>query len=184
MNRAQRRVEWDPEIAIPRYEPEVIEADARRFGGDHDKTSTTSIDVLVVGGVEISSRYRKVDELETMTAIVVLGLSEPGLRWHVKSVQCNSKYSDSYSITVRSKNAALAKQIGSAFEAGAFRVKGGHNGITVEGPDGETSRTSIALGKRRACDERADHRLPGDARRGAASTVAAAGKTDRVQHDR
>jgi hypothetical protein len=136
--RTQRRVTWHPKIAIPRYEPEVIEAEARKFGGEHDKTYTTSVDVLVVGGVEISSRYRKAEELETMTAIVVLGLSEPGLRRHVKSVWCDSKFSDSYTVMLRSKDANLAQQIGLAFEAGAFRVKGGHNGILVEGPDGKT----------------------------------------------
>jgi hypothetical protein len=137
--RTQRRVTWHPKIAIPRYEPEVIEAEARKFGGDHDKTSTTSIDVLVVGGVEISSRYRKAEELETMLAIIVLGLSEPELRRHVKGAWCDSKFSDSYTVTLRSnKDASLARQIGLAFQAGAIRVCGGHNGISVTGPDGKS----------------------------------------------
>jgi hypothetical protein len=138
MNRAQRRVAWHPGFYVPRYEPEVVEAGARGSGYDRlDKVSTTSVDTLVVHGVELSSRYGKAEELEKMAAIVLTGLSLLQCKL-VKSVWYNSKYSDSYTITLRSDDAKLARQIGLAFQAGALWLKGGHNGITVEGPDGKT----------------------------------------------
>jgi hypothetical protein len=135
MNRAQRRATWHPRIAVPRYEPEVVEAAARKFGGDHDKVATTSVDVLMVGGVEVSSRYNKAEELTKLAAIVLTGLS-PRQRKFVKSVWYDSAYSDSYTITILHKNSTLAEQIGSAFEAGAIWLRGRHNSVSVEAPDG------------------------------------------------
>jgi hypothetical protein len=43
---------------VPRHEPEVIEAmAAKHYRGDNEKVATTSIDHLIVRGVNITSRY-------------------------------------------------------------------------------------------------------------------------------
>jgi hypothetical protein len=138
MNRAPRRVKWHPGFYVPRHAPEVIEAGARGTGYDRlDKVATTSIDALVVHGIELTSRYDKAEELEKMAAIVLNGLSLLQCK-AVKRILYNSKSSDDYTITLRSDDADLAEQIGLAFQAGAIWLRGGHNGITVNGPDGET----------------------------------------------
>jgi hypothetical protein len=138
MNRAQRRVAWHPGFYVPKHEPEVVEAGARGTGYDRlDEVPDTTVDALVVHGIELTSRYNKADELTKMAAIVLTGLSLLQCR-RIKSIWYNSAYSDSYAITLRSEDADLAQQIGLAFEAGALWLKGGHNGISVEGPDGKT----------------------------------------------
>jgi hypothetical protein len=138
MNRPPRRVKWRPGFYVPRHAPEVIEAGACGTGYDRlDKVATTSVDALMVHGIELSSRYGKADELEKMATIVLTGLSLLQCR-RIKSIWYNSAYSDSYIIKIKSDDADLAEQIGLAFQAGAIWLRGGHNGISVEGPDGKT----------------------------------------------
>jgi hypothetical protein len=89
---------------IPRFEPEVVEAEARRrWHGDDEKVATTAVKVLVVRGVEITSRYQKADELELMGRII--DAMPPCVSARIESVWCDSKACHCYSITLKARRA-------------------------------------------------------------------------------
>jgi hypothetical protein len=119
---------------IPRHEPEVVEATARKlYRGDNEKVSTTSIRSLKVTGVSITSRYDKADELEEMRAMI---LALPAsLRKTVVSIFCDSKASCNYNVTVKNWDEDKARDIGRRIERVAFEYSKGHNGITVAADD-------------------------------------------------
>ena len=121
---------------IPRREPELIAREAQRlYGGCADKVATTSIDRLVVWGVELTSRYDQADEFEAMRArVLALG----GAAFVVKSIFCDSNATHSYTVLIRSWawETNLAGHVTRTLEAAAFRERGGHNGITVAADDG------------------------------------------------
>jgi hypothetical protein len=116
---------------IPQHEPEIIAAAARkRWRGDDEKVATTAIKVLIVHGVKIESRYRKVREFELMRDMV---LSLPLPQGAVQSIFCDSKAGSCFSVVLRRDlwNTRLARTIGFHFEQAAFAYNCGHNGITV-----------------------------------------------------
>jgi hypothetical protein len=116
---------------IPKHEPEVIAAGARWWCGSDEKVPTTSLDRLVVHGVELTSRYNKASEYELMArAIEAL---PPSLRSQVESICCDSK-SDCYSVELRHWQPALAKELGRAPDQSIRALCSGHNGITLDGP--------------------------------------------------
>jgi hypothetical protein len=117
---------------IPRHEPEIIAAAARkRWRGDDEKVPTTSLEALTVHGVKIESRYRKAREFELMRDMV-LALTTLE-RESVQSIFCDSKASYVFDVSVRpgACDALLAGIIGRRLEAVALARNGGHNGIRV-----------------------------------------------------
>jgi hypothetical protein len=116
-------------IQIPKLEPEVIAAEAKKFGGDHEKVATTSIKRLVVGGVEITSRYQKAHEFELMSKMV--GALPAALRRHVKSIFCDSKACASYTVVLRQWNQDVAEAVARYLEAAAIAHDGGYNDISI-----------------------------------------------------
>jgi hypothetical protein len=114
---------------IPRFEPEVIEATAKKhYRGDDEKVATTSIRTLVVFGVSIVSRYDKADEYDLMQAMICA--LRPALREQIKSIFCDSK-ADCFSVILRNWRVGIAHAIGYEIEATVIARCGGHNGIFV-----------------------------------------------------
>src|SRR3954463_7017659 len=113
---------------IPVREPEVIAADAKRYRGDDEKVATTSIQRAVLDGIEITSRYQKAHELETM--IRMLENVRPEWRRQIASMWCDSKAGACYEVHLRRWDENLAQAIGRSLE----QASGGHNGIYVRAP--------------------------------------------------
>ncbi|HZC56024.1 MAG TPA: hypothetical protein VE396_08255 [Xanthobacteraceae bacterium] len=116
-------------LPIPRHEPEVIKAGARLHFGDDEKVATTSFESIAVNGVKLNSRYGKAHELELMRAFV-LDLPESLCRL-TATIFCDSKATNSFSITLRHWTVERAKLIGRAIAESALARNGGHNGITL-----------------------------------------------------
>jgi hypothetical protein len=116
---------------VPKHEPEVIKAGARRYRGDEDKVATTAVRKLMVDQSEIISRYDKADELEVMRAMAQ-GLPA-SVRRHVRSIFCDSKASACYTVTMAPWDPVLAEVIGWMLDLLALACDGGHNGIWVKG---------------------------------------------------
>jgi len=120
---------------IPQHEPEIIAAAARKhWRGDEEKVATTSIEVLIVHGVEITSRYQKAYEFELMRDMI---LAMPRPCGALKSIFCDSKASRCFSVVLRYWDADLARAIGAHLEKAATAYGGGHNGISVSADGGE-----------------------------------------------
>jgi hypothetical protein len=116
--------------AIPVHEPEVVAAEARKkWHGNAEKVATTSIKMLKIDGVEITSRYCRALEFELMRDMV-LALS-PRWRAIMKSIFCDSKATDCFSVTMRRWDPRLATEIGKQLESAALELNDGHNGITI-----------------------------------------------------
>jgi hypothetical protein len=121
---------------IPRREPELIAREAQRlWRGCADKVATTSIDRMVVWGVELTSRYQDADEFEAMRAMV---LALGGAAFVVKSIFCDSNATHAYTVLIRdwAWETNLVGHLVRTLEAAAFRARGGHNGIVVAADDG------------------------------------------------
>lgn len=112
---------------IPRFEQEVVDAEANKYWfGHHDKVSTTPLAGVDHRGIWITSRYRKADELEEM--IKAVDQMEASQCWVIKEIFCDSKACSCYDIQMRPPwREALALIIGESFEKGLS----GHNGIWV-----------------------------------------------------
>jgi hypothetical protein len=113
--------------SVPTFEPEVITASIAKAHGDMDKVATTGIKVMVVDGVEISSRYNKAHEMEAMREMIQTLPRE--VSRIIRRFWCNSKAGNTYTVTIDDRyprNIAMA--IGHALE----EASGGHNGIWIE----------------------------------------------------
>jgi hypothetical protein len=124
---------------IPQHEPEIIAAAARkRPCGDDEKVATTSIYLLIVRGVEVTSRYKKAHEFALMRSMILaLPLEHCGA---VRSIFCDSKAGSCFSVVLRPDpwNEGLARAIGDLLQEVAMTYGGGHNGITVSAYDGDS----------------------------------------------
>jgi len=123
------------EQIIPKREPELVEAEARRrWQGDPEKVATTTLNSLVVRGVKLSSRYGKAHEYVVMQK-AVLELSS-GLASAVVSIFCDSKTTCVYEVVVRywDDNGDIARQLGKELDSILLRLDGGHNGIWIKPP--------------------------------------------------
>ncbi len=120
---------------IPQHEPEIIAAAARKhWCGDDEKVATTSIDLLIVHGVKITSRYGKAHEFEVMRAMI---LAMPLQQGPVQSIFCDSKVGSCFSVVLRRDywSDLMARVIANHFEKATIEFLGGHNGITVSADD-------------------------------------------------
>lgn len=116
---------------IPRHEPEVIEAEARKtWRGDTEKVATTSLKSLDVHGVTLSSRYEKAHELEAM-AKMVDGV-DPAHRLSIKSIWCDSKVGFCYSVTLADCSELIGRAIAHQLDMTCRERNEGHNGISIE----------------------------------------------------
>jgi hypothetical protein len=106
----------------------MIAARKRQYRGDDEKVATTSIKLLIVAGIEISSRYDKANELELMRRIV---LALP-LACGVKSMFCDSKAGHCFSVVLRRWDEQMARAIASDMEHAVMLYAGGHNGIWID----------------------------------------------------
>ena len=123
----------DKNRAIPIHEPEVVAVEARKkWHGNAEKVATTSIKVLKIDGVEITSRYCRAHEFELMRDMV-LALA-PRWRAVMKSIFCDSKATDCFSVTMHRWDPSLAAEIGKQLENAALELNDGHNGITIAAP--------------------------------------------------
>lgn len=121
--------------SIPVFEPEVIASAEKKAGPiGAERVPTTSLRSLVVEGVELSSRYDKAHEYETMSGMV--RTLTPDLIEHVASIFCDSKATASYTVRLRECSVAKANAIARQFEEGCIICDGGHNGIWLSGSAG------------------------------------------------
>jgi hypothetical protein len=121
-------------VLVPRFEPEVIEAAARKhYRGDPEKVATTSVPELMYRGVAITSRYGKADELETMAAMLD-GIS-PDLWRYIDTLSCNSRIGNSYFVGLRRCNPSHGREIGAQLADFITAYKGGYNGIQLSHAD-------------------------------------------------
>jgi nanoRNase/pAp phosphatase (c-di-AMP/oligoRNAs hydrolase) len=119
---------------LPRHEPEIVAAGARNYArGDDDKVATTSIKKLMFDGVEITSRYDKADELEEIREIAN-ALSRQR-RTNIGSIVCDGQHAN-YIVKLRRWNEIEAKLIASDLAKAAYRLRGGHSGISVAADNG------------------------------------------------
>ena len=116
--------------SIPIFEPEVIEAAARRCGGDLDKVSTTSLRGMTIDGVRLTSRYGKALEYETMAAMVA-ALTPPQARETV-SIYCDSKQGSDFTVEIREWHEATAQALGARLAQVCEDRCGGFSSITVQ----------------------------------------------------
>lgn len=121
--------------AVPRFTDAAIQAEADlNYHGHCDKVSTTPATLLKVGAVEISSRYNKAEEFDSMAGMVN-GLEERHRRL-VESIWCDSKMTAYYSVKLKSCTWRQAREIAGQLEQDCCKHDGGHNGIYIEGEDG------------------------------------------------
>jgi hypothetical protein len=141
------------EQIIPRREPGLVEAEAkRRWHGDPEKVATTTLTSLMIRGVELTSRYSKAHEYVVMQR-AVLKLSS-GLAGAVVSIFCDSKATCVYEVVVRNwdDNGDLAHQLGKELDSILLRLDGGHNGIWIKPP--ASDRDALVLfNPHWACDD-------------------------------
>jgi hypothetical protein len=125
----------DARILVPRFEPEVVAAGAKKhFCGDDKKVLTTSLSELMHCGVAIVSRYGKADEFETMAAMLD-GISSDLWRY-IDTLFCDSKMGNSYSVGLRRCGPAQGREIAAQLADFITAYKGGHSGIRLENADG------------------------------------------------
>jgi hypothetical protein len=119
-------------FTVPRFEPEVVEAHARKhWHGDTEKVPDTPLKNPVVDGVTLISRYSKAHELEKM-AEMLQGVS-PDLRRFIESIFCDSKATNYYVVEARLTSKAEAEKMLQQLEVVCMQKHHGHNGITVKG---------------------------------------------------
>ena len=119
---------------IPRFEPEVVAAGAKKRGGDDEKVPTTSIDCLEVHGVVLTSRYGKAHEFEIMSKMVEAVDEE--LRPFIESMYCDSKATSCYDVTLAPVSKTKAALIATQLEEACIANSCGHNGISFNGAPG------------------------------------------------
>jgi hypothetical protein len=122
-------------LDVPRHEPEVLEAAARRLR-EGEKLATTALHSVTAFGVVLSSRDQKAEELELMAA--VLEGMDPRTRSVVTKAWCDSKAEACYTLTLWRCDNDTARTVADQFEKGCIELGGGHNGIHVERAGGRS----------------------------------------------
>jgi hypothetical protein len=121
------------QISIPKFEPEVIQAAAKKNCEDFQKVPTTAIDHFFFRGIYLRSLYRKAHEFELMCGII----EEIGETYskYVKMMLCDSRLGDRYLITLAQCTEDVANQISARFETVCIAKLDGHSGIYFTCPD-------------------------------------------------
>jgi hypothetical protein len=126
-----RHKKWSIDmVKVPRLEAEVVNAAARRYGGDTEKVPTTALRGVTVRGVTLSSRYSKADELEEMGRVIEIMTDD--IAAAIESVFCDSKACADYLVTLRSNE--VSERVNSGIRDAFIEGAGGFNGLRVVGP--------------------------------------------------
>lgn len=98
--------------------------------GDPDKKPDCPYDTVTVRGVEISSRYSKLDEYDVV--VKALGLVSARARQRTKSIFIDSKHTHDYTILLRGHNSEDVQwDIAQEYKRAFLNVAGGWNGLSV-----------------------------------------------------
>ncbi|MDB5535043.1 MAG: hypothetical protein JWO28_3358 [Hyphomicrobiales bacterium] len=120
-------------IVSRRLEADVENETREKWRGDSEKVATTTIQGLEWLGVELSSRYDKADEYETMLNMIE-DVSD-NLVGRVETIFCDSK-ANVYSVKFRQCNLAQAKVLGEQLNNSFYTRNCWHNGLFVTGAHG------------------------------------------------
>jgi hypothetical protein len=120
---------------VPKHEPEVLQAAARRAAGKA-AASTTSLRSLNILGIEVSSLDRKAEELQLIADI--LAAMPPTARAVITKAWCDSRTEAFYTLTLWRCDENAAHSAAECFEKACKRLGGGHNGIHVERAGGRS----------------------------------------------
>ncbi|MGV8833261.1 MAG: hypothetical protein ACOH2N_14905 [Devosia sp.] len=123
----------DPRPTIPTHEREVIDAEARKMNGRHDKVSTTTFSTSVWYGIAVNSRYSDAAELELMLDMVEA--MTPAERSMVQRIYCDSKRGNDFAVELRTWNEQFAWAIAQKLGDVACEKSQGHSGVSIH--DGE-----------------------------------------------
>lgn len=130
-------------FTVPTFEPEVIQAAARRWGGSVEKVATTALRITTYRGVDLHSRYGKADEVQTMADMV--DALPAHVAWTVGAIAFDSK-SGVIEVTAECGMlgvAMLATEIKAAFLA-AYDA---HPPVTIKGLDGAGASLDPEFGR-------------------------------------
>lgn len=117
---------------IPRFEPEVVQAIAAKRG-DLERTATTSLKSFEAYGVSLSSRYNKAEEYQLMVRMLE---DVPALlRRSVEAIYCDSKAPLCFTVYLQSGDEEEGRVTAEHLASACSKDKGGHNGMTVYGPE-------------------------------------------------
>ena len=120
---------------VQRRDDATINAEANsRYRGDREKVPTTDEALLKIDGVEITSRYLKADEFDSMAGMVK-GVDEQH-RLLIKSIWCDSQAQACYSVKLKPCTRQQARTIADQLSRNCCEHDGGHNGIWIEGASG------------------------------------------------
>lgn len=120
---------------VPRFEEEVIAAGARKYGGDEEKVPTTRVRHALCGGVLVTSRYQKAEELQTMMAILD-ELPDVVVK-AMETIFCDSKAGSAYEITLKSGLGYVTWKLATAHIKATLTHVFGTNGTSVKAPGHE-----------------------------------------------
>ena len=121
--------------AVPRFDDAAIEAEANlKWRGNREKVATTPTAHLAIDGVEISSRYNKAHEFDSMAGMVK-GVDEQH-RSLFENIWCDSQENACYSVKLKPCTKRQARAIADQLEQDCCEHDGGHNGIWIDGTNG------------------------------------------------
>jgi hypothetical protein len=119
---------------IPVIDLSIVERSAaQNYHGDTEKVATTTVRPFVYKGIDLSSRYDKADEYETLLDLVD-SLDSIDLRV-VKTIFSDSK-SNTYCVSFGPCNVRMARHISAKMEKFFNDRHIWHNGVYVQGAAG------------------------------------------------
>jgi len=108
-------------------------AEARRFGGDYDKVSSSSVGSVNWLGVTVRSRYADAGEMELM--LDMLAALTDGQRSSVAEIFCDSKRGNDFTVQLSVWEPISARMIGDTLGRVACERSHGHSGIMLRHGD-------------------------------------------------
>jgi hypothetical protein len=117
-----------PHLRTPQFEPEVLEAAARKAKDGGERIATTAVCEILVRRVRLTSAWRKAHELNTM-AQVVEALPDHWLML-VRSMACDSRLC-AYEVNTAPCRIQDMRCLAELFSDLLVAQAGGHNGVTL-----------------------------------------------------
>lgn len=118
-----------PRPKIPVFEKEVMAAEARRFGGDYDKVSSTTRGAVEWFGVTVRSRDADADEMELMLDMLA-ALTDEQLG-QIREIYCDSKRGNDFVVLLSQWDPKAARAMGETLERVTLESSHGHSGIVL-----------------------------------------------------
>ncbi len=125
--------ENQPRPKIPVFEKEVMAAEAKRFGGDYDKVSSTSFGCVEWLGVTVRSRYADASEMELMLDMVAALTADE--RSQIFEIFCDSKRGNDFLVQMSIWDPTSVRAIGNKLDRLACERSHGHSGIMLRQGD-------------------------------------------------